>query len=145
MNIKNEKGFTLIEILVVVLILSLLVAIVGPKIIGRTDDAKITTARQQIANFETALKLFKIDNGFYPSTDQGLESLINKPEHGRIPAKYRSGGYLEKSVIPNDPWDSPYYYFSPGLHGDYDIISFGGDGAEGGEGNDADITSWDIK
>lgn len=145
MNIKEKKGFTLIEILVVVLILSLLVAIVGPRIIGRTDDAKITTARQQIANFETALKLFKIDNGFYPSTEQGLESLINKPGSGRIPVRYRSGGYLEKGVIPNDPWGNPFYYFSPGLHGDYDIISFGGDGIEGGDGNGADITSWDIK
>lgn len=144
MGINTERGFTLIEILVVVFILSLLAAIVAPRLIGRTDDAKIAAAKQQIGNFETAFKLFKIDNGFYPSTEQGLDALINKPTTGREPARYRDGGYLEKREIPKDPWGNPYLYVSPGLHGDYDIISYGGDGAEGGKGADADITNWNL-
>ena len=137
-------GFTLLEIIVVVFILSLLVAIVAPKIIGRTDDAKIADAKVQIRNFETALKLFKMDNGFYPSTEQGLDALINKPVTGQIPAKYKDDGYLEQKKIPLDPWGNPYIYLSPGVHGDFDIISYGADGKEGGQGKDADITNWDM-
>jgi general secretion pathway protein G len=144
MKNRGQKGFTLIEILIVVFILSLLAAIVTPKLIGRTDDAKIAAAKQQIGNFETALKLFKIDNGFYPSTEQGLDALVSRPTTGREPAKYREGGYLEKKDIPKDPWGSPYLYVSPGLHGDYDIISYGAEGTEGGEGVNADITNWTI-
>jgi general secretion pathway protein G len=144
MGNRGQKGFTLIEILIVVFILSLLAAIVTPKLIGRTDDAKIAAAKQQIGNFETALKLFKIDNGFYPSTEQGLDALVSRPTTGREPAKYREGGYLEKKDIPKDPWGNPYLYVSPGLHGDYDIISYGADGTEGGEGVNADITNWTI-
>jgi len=139
-----QSGFTLLEIIVVVFILSLLVAIVAPKIMGRTDDAKIADAKVQIRNFETALKLFKLDNGFYPDTQQGLEALIEKPGTGRIPAKYREGGYLEQKKIPIDPWGSPYIYVSPGVHGDFDIVSLGSDAKEGGEGKDADITNWDM-
>lgn len=140
-----QKGFTLLEIIVVVFILSLLAAIVAPKIIGRTDDARIAEAKVQIRNFETALKLFKMDNAFYPDTQQGLEALVEKPASGTIPQKYRDGGYLEQKKIPLDPWGNPYVYVSPGLHGDYDLMSYGGDGKEGGEGKDADITSWDMK
>lgn len=142
---KNNRGFTLLEILVVVFILTLLAAIVAPKIIGRTDDARIAEAKVQIRNFETALKLFKLDNGFYPSTEQGLEALIEKPTAGMIPSNYREGGYLEQKRIPLDPWDNPYVFISPGLHGDYDIICYGADGRTGGEGKDADITSWNIE
>jgi len=142
---KNDKGFTLLEIIVVVFILSLLAAIVAPKIIGRTDDARIAQAKIQVKNFETALKLFKLDNGFYPSTEQGLSSLVEKPTSGQIPQKYREGGYLEQKKIPADPWGNAYVYLCPGLHGDYDIISYGADGKEGGEGKDADIDSWDIQ
>ena len=142
---KNDKGFTLLEIIVVVFILSLLAAIVAPKIIGRTDDARIAQAKIQIKNFETALKLFKLDNGFYPSTEQGLSSLVEKPTSGQIPQKYREGGYLEQKKIPADPWGNTYVYLCPGLHADYDIISYGADGKEGGEGKDADINSWDIQ
>lgn len=142
---KDERGFTLLEILVVVFILSLLAAIIAPRIVGRTDDARITEAKVQIRNLETALKLFKLDNGFFPSTDQGLEALIEKPSTGRIPGKYREDGYLEQKRVPLDPWGNPYLYISPGLHGDYDIISYGADGKEGGEGVDADITSWNIE
>nr|CBX31503.1 General secretion pathway protein G [uncultured Desulfobacterium sp.] len=136
------RGFTLIELVVVVFILSLLVAIVAPKIIGRTDDARVTEAKVQIKNFETALKLYKIDNGFYPDTQQGLDALTTKPETGRIPRNYRAGGYLEQKKIPLDPWGNPYIFISPGLEGDCDIMSFGGDGKEGGEGKDADINNW---
>ena len=142
---RRRAGFTLLEIIVVVFILSLLVAIVAPKIMGRTDDAKIADAKIQIKNFETALKLYKIDNGSYPTTEQGLESLIEKPATGQVPGKYREGGYLEQKKIPLDPWGNPYMYVSPGVHGDFDILSYGGDGREGGEGKDADIKSWDMQ
>ncbi len=142
---NQREGFTLIEIIVVVFILSLLVAIVAPKIIGRTDDARVADAKIQIRNFETALKLFKIDNGFYPDTQQGLNALIEEPTTGKIPGKFREGGYLERRKIPLDAWGNPYLYISPGLQGDFDIISFGADGSEGGEGKDADITNWNME
>ena len=142
---SNRKGFTLLEIIVVVFILSILVALVAPRIIGRTDDARITDAKLQIKNLEMALKLFKLDNGYYPDTQQGLEALIEKPTVGRIPLKYRDGGYLEQKKIPPDPWGNPYIYLCPGLHGDFDIISYGADGKEGGEGKDADIKNWDMQ
>lgn len=143
--LKTSPGFTLLEILVVVFILSILAAVVAPRIIGRTDDARITEAKVQIKNFETALKLFKLDNGFYPDTQQGLDALVAKPTIGRIPPNYREGGYLEQKRIPLDPWGNPYIYVSPGLHGDFDIISYGPDGKEGGEGKDADIKNWDLR
>jgi general secretion pathway protein G len=142
---NNNKGFTLLEIIVVVFILSLLAAIVAPKIIGRTDDARIAEAKIQIKNFETALKLFKLDNAFYPSTEQGLAALIEKPFTGQVPERYREGGYLEQRKVPADPWGNPYIYISPGVYGDFDLISYGADGKEGGEGKDADIKSWDIQ
>lgn len=142
---NRQAGFTLIEIIVVVFILSLLAAIVAPRIIGRTDDARIAEAKIQIRNFETALKLFKLDSGFYPETQQGLEALVEKPATGKIPQKYREGGYLEQKKIPLDPWSNPYIYVAPGLHGDFDIISYGADGKEGGEGKDADIRNWEIQ
>src|SRR4030066_1739031 len=129
----NNKGFTLLEIIVVVFILSILAAIVAPKIIGRTDDARIAEAKIQIKSFETALKLFKLDNGFYPDTQQGLDALVEKPSDGQIPQKYKEGGYLEQKKIPLDPWGNPYIYVSPGLNGDYDLMSYGADGKEGGE------------
>jgi len=141
---QKDRGFTLIEIIVVVFILSLLAAIITPRIIGRTDDARIAEGKVQMKNFETALKLFKLDNGFYPSAEQGLEALIQKPTVGRIPTQYREGGYLEQRRIPLDPWGNPYIYVSPGLNGDFDILSYGADGKEGGEGKDKDITSWNM-
>jgi general secretion pathway protein G len=142
---RGSAGFTLLEIIVVVFILSLLAAIVAPKIIGRTDDARIAEGKVQIRNFETALKLFKMDSGFYPDTQQGLQALVEKPTAGRIPQNYKEGGYLEQKNIPLDPWGNPYVYISPGLNGDYDLLSYGADGKEGGEGKDADIKSWDMK
>jgi len=143
--VSGDGGFTLLEVIVVVFILGMLAAIVAPRIIGRTDDAKIADAKVQIRNLETALKLYKIDSGSFPDTQQGLDALINKPAAGNIPNNYREGGYLEQKTVPLDPWGNPYVYVSPGLHGDYDIMSYGGDGREGGEGKDADITSWDMK
>ncbi|MCI0469905.1 MAG: type II secretion system major pseudopilin GspG [Nitrospirae bacterium] len=145
MRDSERGGFTLLEVIIVVTILAILAAIVAPRIIGRTDDARITEAKLQIKNFETALKLFKLDNGFYPGTGQGLQALIAKPGTGKIPNSYRDGGYLEQKKIPLDPWQNPYIYMSPGIHNDFDILSLGADGKEGGEGKDADIKSWEMQ
>ena len=145
LNFRRAGGFTLLEIIVVVFILALLAAFVAPRIMGRTDDAKIAAAKLQIKSFETALKLFKLDSGFYPGTEQGLEALINKPTTGNIPNNYRENGYLEQKKIPLDPWGNVYVYVSPGIHGDFDIMSLGADGKEGGEGKDADIKNWDMQ
>jgi general secretion pathway protein G len=138
----NRDGFTLIEIMVVIVILAMLAALVGPRLMGRSDDAKITDARVQIKNMETALKLYKLDNGVYPTTEQGLVALVSKPTVGVIPKSYKEGGYLEGKKVPKDPWQGDYLYVSPGEHGDYDLFSYGADGAKGGEGKNADITSW---
>ena len=142
---KDRKGFTLLEILVVVFILGILAAIVAPKIMGRTDEAKVTEAKVQIKDFETALKLYKLDNGSYPTTEQGLQALIDPPTAGDPPKHYRKGGYLEQKKVPLDSWDNPYVYISPGIHGDFDLSSLGADGKEGGEGYDADINNWEMQ
>jgi len=144
-KLNNRGGFTLIEIMVVIVILAMLAALVGPRLMGRTDDAKITDARVQIKNIETALKLYKLDSGSYPSTEQGLGALVAKPTVGVIPNNYKEGGYLESKKMPKDPWGNDYLYVSPGEHGDYDLFSYGSDGAKGGDGKNADITSWDTK
>ena len=144
-HLNNRSGFTLIEIMVVIVILAMLAALVGPKLMGRTDDAKIQTTRTQISNLETALKLYKLDNGTYPSTEQGLNALVAKPTVGVIPKNYKDGGYLEKKQVPKDGWGNDYLYVSPGEHGDYDMFSYGADGAKGGEGKNADINNWETK
>jgi general secretion pathway protein G len=144
-TVNNRRGFTLIEIMVVIVILALLAALVGPKIIGRSDDAKIADAKVQIRNLETALKLYKLDNGNYPSTEQGLQALLTKPTTGQIPKNYRQDGYLESKKLPTDPWGGDYIYLSPGEHGDYDLCSLGSDGVKGGEGKGADICNWNIQ
>lgn len=140
---RDNRGFTLIEIMVVIVILALLAALVGPKLIGRSDDAKVTDTRVQIKNIETALKLYKLDNGIYPSTEQGLSALFIKPTVGQIPKNYKSEGYLESKKAPKDPWGNDYVYISPGEHGDFDLYSYGADGVKGGEGKGADIANWD--
>jgi general secretion pathway protein G len=140
----GETGFTLIELLVVILILGLLAGIVGPRLFGHTDEAKITKARIQIENMSTALKMYKLDNGTFPTTEQGLEALVVAPQGGDAPKKWRQGGYLEKSIIPKDPWGFDYIYLCPGVHGDFDITSYGADGTAGGEGVNKDINSWEV-
>lgn len=141
-RIKNQKGFTLIEILVVVAIIALLAGIIVPKLMGRQEEAQRTKAAADIRNIQTALDLYKLDNGFYPSTEQGLEALVKRPETGRIPERWKEGGYLNKA--PKDPWGKAYVYLSPGTHGDYDLLSYGADGELGGEGKGADIESWNL-
>lgn len=145
LNLNNQQGFTLIELMVVIVILGALVAIMAPKIMGRTDDAKVTEARVQIRNFETALKLYKLDSGRYPTTDQGLQALIEKPTISPVPRKWRKGGYLEKKSIPKDPWKGRYKYLSPGLIGDFDIITYGADNERGGEEYDKDLSNQDVE
>jgi len=143
---NNKRGFTLIEIMVVVIILGLLAGIVLPKILGREEEAKVSAAKVQIKSLESALDGFKLDNGFYPTTDQGLSALIKKPEVGRIPDKWKEGGYLKPARIPKDPWGKEFLYFSPGNEGrEYEIVSYGPDNEQGGEGKNADIESWKIE
>ncbi|MCM8830461.1 MAG: type II secretion system major pseudopilin GspG [Candidatus Omnitrophica bacterium] len=137
-----KRGFTFIELMVVVVILSTLAMIVMPRFFGRIDEARITATQIQMKNLEQALRLFYLDNGFYPETEQGLKALIEKPTVGRSPNKWREGGYLEKNVLPKDGWGNDFIYLSPGRQGeDFEIISYGRDGREGGEGPDADISS----
>ena len=136
------RGFTLIEIMVVVAILGILAALVVPKIMGRPDEARIVAAKQDIASIKQALNLYRLDNARYPATDQGLQALVEKPTSGLIPGNWKAGGYIER--LPNDPWNAPYQYLNPGLHGEIDVFSLGADGAAGGEGNNADIGSWEL-
>jgi len=139
-------GFTLIELMIVIIILGILATIIVPRFMGREEEAKHTVAIVQIKNIEAALKLFKLDNGFYPSTEQGLEALVVKPTIGQIPKNWREGGYLEKGKVPKDPWGNPYIYISPGVHlKEYDLESYGRDGEDGGEGPDADIENWALE
>ncbi len=142
---RSEAGFTLIELMAVIVIIGILAALVVPRFLGGVEEAKITGAQAQIRNFEGGLKMFKLKHGFYPSTEQGLEALISAPASGRVPENYPRGGYLEGGSIPDDPWGTPYIYESPGSHGyDYEIVALGADAIEGGEDENADIESWDI-
>lgn len=140
--IRSRAGFTLIELMVVIFILALLAMMVAPRIMGRTDEAKRTAAMVQIKNLEQALNLYKLDNGIYPSTEQGLDALANKPTIGDIPNKWTSGGYMKR--VPMDPWGREYVYLSPGADGDYSISSYGADGVEGGDEIAADINNWEM-
>ncbi len=140
----TQRGFTLIEIMVVIVILAILAAIIAPRLIGRVDESRVTEGKVQIRNFETALKMYKLDNGIYPTTSQGLIALVEKPKKNPVPRKWHKGGYLEKKSIPSDPWGNPFLYLSPGLHGDYDLLSYGADGVKGGADFDVDINNWEI-
>ena len=144
-RIRNQAGFTLIEIMVVVVILGILAMYIAPKIMGRPEEAKQVKARMDIASLETALKLYKLDTGAYPTTEQGLSALVAKPETAPAPRNWRDGGYLEKPRVPKDPWGNDFVYLSPGSHGDFDLISYGGDGVAGGEGTGADVNNWEIE
>jgi general secretion pathway protein G len=137
-----RQGFTLLEVMVVVVILGILAALVVPKIISRPDEARAIAARQDIASLMQALKLYRLDNLRYPSTEQGLAALVTRPTLAPVPPNWKPGGYLER--LPRDPWGHPYQYLSPGLRGEIDVFSFGADGVAGGEGFDADIGSWNL-
>ena len=141
--LANSKGFTLIELLVVLVIIGILAGYVGPRIMGRPDEAKRTMAEAQMGAIGSALEMYRLDNGVYPSTDQGLQALVEAPSSGKLPKKWREGGYMKK--MPKDPWENEYIYLSPGTHSDYDIISYGTDGESGGEGPDADVKNWEIE
>ncbi len=139
---RCQGGFTLIEILVVVVILGILAAIIVPRIMRRPEEARRTKAIVDIKAIETALNLYRLDNGVYPSTEQGLDALVTKPTTGIIPKNWNEEGYLDK--VPNDPWKNPFIYLHPGVHKEFDLVSYGADGVEGGEGKDADIENWNL-
>jgi len=142
---RKNAGFTLIEIMVVIVIIGLLATLVTINVLPRAEQAKRTKAVADIKTLESALELYKLDTGNYPTTDQGLKALTGKPTSGNVPRNYREGGYLNSSKVPLDPWHHEYLYIYPGSHGKYDIVSYGRDGEAGGEGEDADITSWNLE
>ncbi|MDY6812592.1 MAG: type II secretion system major pseudopilin GspG [Pseudomonadota bacterium] len=139
----RQAGFTLIEIMVVVVILGILAAIVVPNVMDRPDAARVVKARQDLRSLETTLNLYRLDNFRYPTTDQGLEALVDEPTYAPVPPNYKDGGYLDR--LPTDPWGNPYVYLSPGTHGAFDLSSLGADGQPGGEGMDADINNWELE
>ncbi len=141
-SLKIPRGFTLIEVMVVIVILAVLAALVVPKVMGRPDEARITAARQDIASILQALKLYRLDNMRYPTTEQGLQALVTQPTTPPVPQNWKGNGYLER--MPKDPWGNPYQYLQPGLHSEIDVLSLGADGAPGGEGSDSDIGSWEL-
>ncbi|WP_018881432.1 type II secretion system major pseudopilin GspG [Thioalkalivibrio sp. ALE30] len=136
------RGFTLIEIMVVVVILGILAAIVVPRVMDRPDDARITKVKQDIRTLESALNLYRLDNFRYPTTDQGLDALVERPRSGPEAPQYRQGGYMDR--LPSDPWGNPYQYLNPGRHGDIDVFSFGANGRRGGEGIEGEIGNWNM-
>lgn len=138
---RRDRGFTLLEILIVVVILGILAALIVPNIMGRPDQARVVAARNDVHTLVSALKLYRLDNGVYPSTDQGLKALVQKPTSGDIPSNWKSGGYIEH--LPKDPWGHDYQYLNPGIHGEIDVFSLGSDGKPGGEDYAADIGNWE--
>lgn len=139
----RSKGFTLIEVLVVVVIMGLLIGLIGPNVIGQVDKARVTTAKADMATLASALDMYKLDNHFYPTTDQGLEALIAKPSGTPEPKNWNPSGYLKGKTLPQDPWGGEFLYFSPGEDAPFDLISLGADGVDGGEDYSADISIWD--
>jgi len=138
----RQQGFTLIEIMIVVVIIGILVGLLAPRVMDRPDQARVVAAKNDIQALMNALKLYRLDNGTYPSSEQGLQALVKKPETGNIPRNWKPGGYLDR--LPKDPWDSDYQYLNPGIHSEIDIVSFGADRAPGGDGYNADIGSWNL-
>jgi general secretion pathway protein G len=141
-GVRGQRGFTLLEVMVVVVILGILAALVVPKIISRPDEARIIAAKQDIASLMQALKLYRLDNQRYPTTEQGLQALLAKPTGAPIPLNWKPDGYIER--LSKDPWGNPYQYLNPGVRGEIDVFSYAADGAPGGEANDADIGSWNL-
>lgn len=139
---RTVRGFTLIELMIAVVIIGILAAIIAPNVIGRLHDAKVSAAKQDVATLVQTLTMYKLDNSRFPSGEQGLKALVEKPVLPPLPNNWRSGGYLPR--LPNDPWGNPYQFANPGLHGDIDVYSFGADGKTGGEGEGADIGSWNL-
>jgi general secretion pathway protein G len=139
---NRPSGFTLLEVMVVVVILGILAALVVPKIISRPDEARMIAAKQDLASLMQALKLYRLDNQRYPTTEQGLQALTAQPTTAPLPPNWKAGGYVER--LPRDPWGHPYQYLNPGVRGEIDVFSFGADGAPGGDGNDSDIGSWSL-
>jgi len=137
---KTQKGFTLIEIMVVIVIIGVLATLIIPRLMSRPDEARVIAARQDVATIVSALKLYRLDIGRYPTSEQGLKALIAKPSEEPIPTNWKMGGYLDR--LPNDPWGKPYQYLSPGLTGEMDVFSFGADGKLGGVELDTDIGNW---
>jgi general secretion pathway protein G len=142
---NTQAGFTLIELMVVIIILGVLAGLIIPRVMGRPDEARQAKAKIQIESLESALKLYKLDNGGYPTTEQGLHALVEAPAAGNLPKNWRQGGYLEKGKVPKDPWGNDFVYVSPGSHGDFDLSCLGKDGEPGGEGVDKDINNWELE
>jgi len=134
----RQAGFTLIELMVVLVIIGVLAALIVPNVLDRAEDARVTAAKTDVNNLMQALKLYKLDNQRYPTTEQGLQALVTKPTSGPIPPNWKP--YVDK--LPNDPWGRPYQYLNPGVKGEVDVMSLGADGQPGGEGKNADIGSW---
>lgn len=137
---QKQQGFTLIELVVVIAIIGILAGVVVTKMMDRPGDARVVAAQADIANLSKALKIYKVDNFTYPSSDQGLEALVNKPTISPEPKNYKQSGYID--TLPKDPWGRDYIYLSPGQHADFDLYSLGADGVQGGEGESADVNSW---
>lgn len=141
--VRNCAGFTLVEIMVVVVILSILAAIVVPKIMDRPDQAREVKVIQDVRALSAALDLYRLDNFAYPTTDDGLEALVQRPGSLSAGAKWKDGGYVKR--LPKDPWGNPYSYLQPGTHGEFDLFSLGADNAVGGNGPNTDIGNWDLE
>lgn len=140
MKTRRGTGFTLVEVMVVVVILGILAVLIVPRVVGRSEEARIVAAKHDIAAIMQSLKLYRLDNGRYPTAEQGLDALVNKPQKSPVPSNWRP--YLDK--LPHDPWGNPYQYLNPGVHGEIDVFSFGADGQAGGSGADLDIGSWQL-
>jgi general secretion pathway protein G len=140
---RIQRGFTLIEIMVVIVIIGLLAAVIAPQMLNRVGDARKAKAKQDIQALETALTMYKLDNFNYPTNEEGLKALVEKPNDPNV-KNWRAGGYLEHQRLPKDPWNNDYQYQYPGTHGDVDIFSLGADGQPGGEGENADVGNWNL-